>query len=511
MKKSLEHALVPRITEAVNQAKIEVWGEFMKRFSEFEKNVNDRLQEHASLLDYYIAGRNMDVGEQKGNFMHHSSVSHEKSYVSYKIEEKCNERESNFMQSSKSSNSKASFRIYSAGTQKTGESKRVFTLVQNKASAPRTFRKKDKSKSIDASQNQPIFAHQEVNQNKASIQESKVGANFMISHSRPSISQVSRVFIQKNTMKQLQQSRGSLEKPLEQSVDNPRLLFDSIQHTINKASTQDSHLSTGNEQVGYFVKCINANIKNTDSILNHMLHSQSMASVNHDTTIHESIIDYGTYGKPRFEDFIDVPSNYDIEDIDDYDDKLRKDEVNDIYVDNENQGDANLNTEQHDTLELSRNADSRSIQSSEHGNYVCENIVDAKDEFIDKHDDKSDSNVESIEISSDDQVQTNQKTNKDHKTIEQSFLVDYKTTKLENEIRKYEIIQIATSTIIDSQMQEENMSPNIHHSDMSVPEEGIITSVPIMSKDSLPSIRATGNLKMSNANHPLSLNPFDSP
>lgn len=479
----------------------------MERFSEFEKNVNDRLQEHASLLDYYIAGRNMDVGEQKGNFMHHSSVSHDKSCVSYKIEEKYKMRESNFMQSSKSSNSKAGFRIYSAGTQKTGESKRVFTLVQKKASAPRTFRKKDKSKSIEVSQNQPILAHQEVNQNKASIQESKVSANFMISHSRPSISQVSRVFIRKNTLNQLQQSRGSLEKPLEQSVDNPSLLFDSIQQTINKASTLDSHLSTGNEQLGYFVKCINDNIKNTDSILNQMLHSQSIASVNHDTMIHESIIDYGTNGKPRFEDFIDVPSNYDIEDIDDKDDKLHIDQVNDIYVDHGNQGDANLNTEQHDTLELSRDADSKSIQSSEHGNDVCENTLDAKDELIDK----SDSNVESIEISSDDQLQTNQKINQDHKTIKQSFQVDNKTPKLENEIRKTEIIQIATSTIIDSQMQQDNMSPNIHHSDMSVPEEGIITSVPIMSKDSLPSIRATGNLKMSNTNHSLSLNPFDSP
>lgn len=147
----------------------------------------------------------------------------------------------------------------------------------------------------------------------------------MGSQSRLSVAPGSKVLLKKEALKLLQKSITDDSKPLQISVESPQYLFDSIQLIANKASQLEIQLSRNRENLGYYVKRINEKFKNTDWILKDMLHSQSLIqgegqeASKYDSVLNETILENGVDGKVRFEDLIDVPSNYDM-DVDENDD-----------------------------------------------------------------------------------------------------------------------------------------------------------------------------------------------
>lgn len=163
---------------------------------------------------------------------------------------------------------------------------------------------------------------------------SKESVALPANQSKASVTPGSKVIIKKEALKQLQKSTAIDLKPIEISINSPSYLFDSIQQIAVKASMLESQLSRNRKSLGFYVQRINDKFKSTDWILKDLLHSQSLfkgeenEASKYESVLNETILDYGPTGKPRFQDLIDVPSNYDMEEEGEIEDDSIVNQVN---------------------------------------------------------------------------------------------------------------------------------------------------------------------------------------
>ena len=82
----MEFSLVPHISKAVNQAKLEIWESIMGHFTELEKSIDTRFEEYVNAINF---GPNEEIRQTyKKNFMQQNTSSHDQSGISSKPEQK---------------------------------------------------------------------------------------------------------------------------------------------------------------------------------------------------------------------------------------------------------------------------------------------------------------------------------------------------------------------------------------------------------------------------------------
>lgn len=299
LKKSLEFALVPHINKAVNQAKLDIWAALNDRFELLERSLEDKVadftRQHQWLVDFQDYTKT-----KKKNFMHQvSNASNDDSKYSNNCP-KSVAKVSNFMDSSKASASRSDFRIVSAGTQQNQKIK----VSSKKQTSINEVPKNERTIKNPFLSNSSKLDETPVEQQEATV----------FGESKVSEKSKGKVYVKRSALQKLQASPNI-------EAETPEFLFDSLQWIANKTDILQSQVVQEKERVEFYVKKINEKFKSTDFILKDILNSQSVMKGDEqgenskfESLLNETILDYGPDGKVRFEDLIDVPSNYDMED-----------------------------------------------------------------------------------------------------------------------------------------------------------------------------------------------------
>ena len=270
---------------------------------------------------------------KKKNFMTQKSnvSSDERSEASYNFA-KNKTKVSNFMNSSKASNSNADFKIKSSAQKakvtKKGSQINVSTKTDNKSRNPFISESDitNKGSVIQEVEDERPTVEKRIGQETPKMEATMFGDSkddsLKLSNQEPLVvSSKSKVYVKKAALKELQKSSAHDSGYMDET---PQSLFDSLQYIIEKTEIMEDKLSRQQGNMQFYVKKINDKFKNTDFILKDILNSQSMINgaesgenSKFETLLNDTILECGPDGKVRFEDLIDVPSNYDIEDLED--------------------------------------------------------------------------------------------------------------------------------------------------------------------------------------------------